>query len=424
MSALALNITILVVMLLLSAFFSGSEMAFLASNKLIIEINRGRYPRITKVIDIFLAKPSILISTILIGNNVAMVVYGLVFGDVFGSWFQQFTSSQSITLLVQTLVSTVIIIVTAEFLPKNLIQLNPSAMLNVLALPLFFFYVLFYPIGLLMNAASSFIITKILRSPAPSSNVNILPGRVDFDNLVTQQADDHDADSDVGLEARLMRNALDFSQIKVRDCFVPRTDLVAVSIDDDVTSLREKFISTGLSKILVYKNSVDNIVGYVHVSEMFRGAKSIRNMVSPVAFVPETMRANLLLRQFTSQHKSIAIVVDEFGGTSGLITLEDVLEEIFGEINDEHDVTEYEERKLDDGSFIFSARLEVDYLNEKYGLRLPVSDDYDTLAGLVLSITQSIPHQDEVVSLDGFEIKVINVDHAKIDKVMLSVLNS
>lgn len=408
-------------MLLLSAFFSGSEMAFLASNKLLIEIGRQKHPRVTSIIDIFNSNPSLLIATILVGNNVTMVIYGLVFSDTVGPVLSNYISSPTLTLLAQTIISTIIIIVTAEFLPKSLIQINPSTMLYVVAVPLFFFYIIFYPLSVVMQKASSFVIKYILRTRSEEQPQSLLPGRVDFDNLVSMQAEKNPDDSEVGLEAKLMRNALDFSKIKVRDCYIPRTDMVAININESVDHLHKKFVSSGYSKILVFNESIDNIVGYVHVSEMFKGSKSIRSMMSPIAVVPETMRANLLLKQFTSQHKSIAIVVDEFGGTSGLITLEDVLEEIFGEINDEHDDDDLIDERLDDETYVFSGRMEVDDINEKYGVHLPTSDDYDTLAGLILSETQSIPREGDVVEVDRFEFKVLQAGHTTVDKIQMRV---
>ena len=416
---LAANITVLAIMLFLSAFFSGSEMAFLASNKLLIEIGRQKHPRITSIIDIFNAKPSLLIATILIGNNVTMVIYGLVFSDTVGPLLSSHISSPMLVLLAQTIISTIIIIVTAEFLPKSLIQINPSAMLYIMAAPLFFFYIVFYPISVIMQKASAFVIKYVFRSRQEESTQSLLPGRVDFDNLVSMQAEKNPDDSEVGLEAKLMRNALDFSKIKVRDCYVPRTDMVAISVNESVEHLHRKFIESGYSKVLIFNGSIDNIIGYVHVSEMFKGAKSIRSMMSPIAVVPETMRANLLLKQFTSQHKSIAIVVDEFGGTSGLITLEDVLEEIFGEINDEHDDDDLIDQKLDDETYVFSGRMEVDDINEKYGIHLPTSDDYDTLAGLILSETQAIPQEGDIVNVDRFEFKILQAGHATVDKIQM-----
>lgn len=396
-------------------------MAFLASDKLVMEINRKKFPRMSKITDIFMANSGVLISTILVGNNVAMVIYGLAFSEMFGPFFtSRFTDNATVLLFCQTIVSTIIIIVTAEFLPKTLIQINPSVMLNILALPLMFFYILFYPIGRGMQLAAHFFITKVLRSKATTADEPLIPGRVDLDNLLSMQADAvTESNSDVSQEAKLMKNALDFSKIKVRDCFIPRTEIAAIDITDTVDELDKMFIETGYSKILVYEDSIDNIIGYVHVSGMFKGAKSIKSMMTPIVVVPETMSANLLLKQFTGQHKSIALVVDEFGGTAGMITMEDVLEEIFGEIADEHDTVEYVEKKIDEGEYVFSGRLEIDYLNEKYDLGLPVSDDYDTLAGLILNTTQSIPARDEVVELDGFTIRILVAGKAKIEKVKL-----
>ncbi len=416
------SIAILILMLILSAFFSGSEMAFLSSNKLLLEINRTRHPRISRIIDTFYKNQSTLIATILVGNNVTMVIFSLVFSDMYGVLIDGYISSQSLILLTQTLISTLIIIVTAEFLPKNIIQLNPSSALNLAAIPLFFFYILFYPLGVVMQAAASFVIRHLFHTPQEEQSENALLSRIDFDNLVTKQAElVSDPDSDVGLEARLMRNTLDFNKVKVRDCYVPRTDIVAISSDDSIENLYKKFVETGYSKILIYKGSIDNIIGYVHVSEMFKDAQLIRNVMRPIAVVPETMRANMLLRQFTSQHKSIAIVVDEFGGTAGLITLEDVLEEIFGEINDEHDEDDMMDKQVDHSTFIFSGRMEVEDINEKYGLKLPLNDDYDTIAGLILSETQAIPKVNDVIMIDNFEFKILVAGHATIDKVLLSV---
>lgn len=411
---------ILISMLVLSAFFSGGEMAFLASSKLLIEINREKSPRLTTILDIFYRHSSQLIATILLGNNVTMVVFGLVFDDTFGPFLREHIGSATLALLAQTLLSTIVIIVTAEFLPKNIIQLNPSAMLYALAVPLLIVYILFYPIAALMQWLAAALLRLLFSDMRGAGKEPLLLGRIDFDTLVNEQAQQAEEDSEVGLEARLMRNALDFSDIRVRDCYVPRTDIVAIEDNDSPTELHAKFISTGKSKILVYHDTIDNVTGYVHVSEMFRGQRSIREMMQPIACVPETMRANMLLRQFTSQHKSIAIVVDEFGGTAGLITLEDVLEEIFGEINDEHDQTELVERDLGNGKYIFSGRMEVDYLNDKYDLRLPVSDDYDTLAGLILAITQSIPVKGDIVETEGFSFKVVAAGHATVDKVLLT----
>ena len=413
--------TVLIVMLALSAFCSGSEMAFMSSNKLLLEINRKKHPRISKIIDIFLSKPDILISTILVGNNVALVIFGLEFGYLFGPYLSENFGSPSVILLIQTLISTVVIIVTAEFLPKTIIQINPTTMLNILAVPLLLIFIIFYPIGRLMQMLAHFIIKYIFKSKIEHNREGWLPSRVDLDNLLQRQSQTTTNDASVTQEARLMKNALDFSNIKVRDCAVPRTEIVAVDINDSIDELKQKFIDTKYSKILVYQYNIDNIIGYVHVSEMFHAAKSIRSMMTQIVVVPETMRANTLLKLFTEQHKSIAIVVDEFGGTAGMITLEDVLEEIFGEINDEHDVNELEEKQLSETEYIFSSRLEIDYLNEKYNLKLPISDDYDTLSGLLLNQTGAIPKSGDVVEFEDFEIKILTTSSARIETVRLTV---
>lgn len=420
-SALATDIVVLLVMLALSAFYSGSEMAFVSSNKLLIEIGRSKHPRLASIIDIFYAHSSLIITTILVGNNITMVIFGLVFSDTVTPLIGSYVGSASLVLLLETILSTVVIIITGEFLPKSLVQLNPSLVLYVVALPLYLFYLLFYPISAVMQKLATLFIRYVLRSPTSEQSATMLPGRVEFDELVSRQVASGDGGTDVGMEAKLMRNALDFSKIKVRDCYVPRTDVVAVSIDESVERLYKKFVDSGFSKILIYRGPFDNIVGYVHVSEMFKGGKSIREMMSPIAIVPETMRANLLLKQFTSQHKSIAIVVDEFGGMSGMITLEDVLEEIFGEINDEHDQDGQECRRVDDHTYVISGRVDVDDINKSFGLRLPLSDDYDTLGGLILSATHSIPRQGDIVRVGDYELKVAQAGRATVDKVVLSV---
>ncbi len=397
-------------------------MAFMASDKLSLEINRRRFPRMSRIVDLFMARPGVLIATILVGNNVALVVFGLLFNELSMPILHGYALSASGILLLQTVVSTIIIIVVAEFLPKTLIQRNPSLMLNLLALPLFFFYVVFYPIGSAMQRFAHFLIGKIFGKTEVDENADLLPGRVDLDNLLSKQAETQSSRPSAQLvsqEAKLMKNALDFAKIKVRDCTVPRNEIVAVDINDSLEELREKFVTSHHSKIIVYDETIDNIVGYVSVSELFLHAKNIRSITLPILIIPETMSAKTLLEQFREHHKSMALVVDEFGGTAGIVTLEDVLEEIFGEINDEHDIQIYEERRIRNDEYIFSGRLEIDYLNDKYGLGLPVSDEYDTLAGLILSESRAIPERGEVVEIDGFTFKVVEATHTRVDKVNL-----
>lgn len=417
------SIVFLILMLFFSAFFSGSEMAYLSSNRLELEINRKKSPRTSRIIDIFMADSGTLIATILVGNNIALVIYGLLFGDIMNPLIQQYiTTSNSLILLTQTVLSTIIIIVTAEFLPKTIIQINPSRMLNVLAMPLLFFYVVFFPIARGMQSCAHFFITKILHQKVDDDTDNLLPSRIDLDNLLSNQSETNNGntESEVAKEAKLMKNALDFGKIKVRDCAIPRTEIEAVDITESIEELNNTFIRTGYSKILVYEETIDNIIGYVHASSMFKKPTDIRSIMNPIAVVPETMEAKMLFKRFTGEHKSIALVVDEFGGTAGMVTLEDVLEEIFGEINDEHDTPDYIEKVCADGEYIFSGRLEIDYLNDKYNLDLPTSDDYDTLAGLILSITESIPRPEEVFETEGFEFKILVATQARIETIKLT----
>lgn len=420
------SVLVILLMLFCSAFFSGGEMAFLASNKLMLELNRKRYPRMSRIIDIFMLKPDLLISTILVGNNVALVVYGLEFGNLFGPMIEHYISNEpSVVLLVQTLISTVIIIVTAEFLPKTLIQFNPSLMLNIFAPLLLVFYILFYPVAVFMQLSAKFFIKYILRSKCVDNSTAMMPCRVDLDNLLKGQTENANENNDnVSQEAKLMRNALDFSNIKVRDCAVPRTEIVAVSIDSTMSELKDIFVESRYSKILVYEETIDNIVGYVHVSEMFKNSSSVRESMTPIEVVPETMSGNDLLKLFKGKHKSMALVVDEFGGTAGIVTLEDVLEEIFGEIDDEHDDVEYEEQQLSENEYLFAGRLEIDYLNDKYQLDLPISEEYDTLAGLVLDATGTIPEKGDFIKVNGFEIVVEESSMSKVDKLRVKKMMS
>lgn len=412
-------------MLVFSAYFSGSEMALNASNKLMLEINRKHFPRLSKITDVLVNNSGVVISTILVGNNIALVVYGLAFGRLFSPAFTQYVSDNATALLLtQTVISTIIIIIFGEFLPKTLIHINPSTMLSVLSVPMIFFYYLFYPIGKSMQWLSKGVIRVFFRSGSTSTKADQVPGRIDLNSLLEAQAETESKGEDIAQEARLMKNTLDFRDTKVRDCFKPRNEIVALSIDDTVAELKRRFISTGLSKILIYDDNIDNIIGYVHVSALFNKVSSIRDVMQQILVVPETMNANALFKQFTSQHKSIALVVDELGGTAGIVTLEDVLEEIFGEIADEHDQVAYEETVIDGNEFVFSGRLELDYLNEKYNLKLPTSDDYDTLAGLILNINESIPQTGEVITTECFRFDILAATNAKIEKVKITVLSS
>ncbi len=416
------SIAIILATIFLSAFFSGSEMAYLTSNKLILEINKKKFPTVSRVIEKFNNNNGIFISTILIGNNVALVIFSLEMSKVMSPVLLSAGANETLAMLVQTLVSTLIILITAEFLPKTLTQINPASILNIVALPMYLFYIIFYPISKFTQWISFRIISLIFKVPNADKKEKMLLGRIDLDNLLTKhQSQPESLNNIVPKEVKLLKNALDFTKIKIRECTIPRTYVEAIEVNDTIENLKNKFIESGFSKVMVYRDSIDNIIGYVHVSELFKSPKRIRNVMNPISVVPETMSANKLLELFTEQHKSIALVVDEFGGTSGLITLEDILEEIFGEIDDEHDIPDYIEEVISLNEYRFSARLEIDYINEKYNLKLPVSDEYETLAGMILWHNQSIPKRGEETIIDNFEIEITEASNAKIEEVRIKV---
>jgi CBS domain containing-hemolysin-like protein len=415
------ELTIIFFALLFSAFFSGCEMAYLSSNKLLIELNKKKFPLLGKIIERFTKKPSVFITTLLIGNNIALVVYGLQMAKLIEPYLKVYMSSDFMVLLIQTIISTIIILVTAEFLPKTLFRINPILILNIFAIPLQFFYILFYPVTM-----STIFVSRLLMRVGIGVNlpdeINELPfGRVDLDNLLSQHEKKDQRSSEVPQEVKLLKNAIDFSKIKIRECIVPRTDIVAAEINEDIKELQKKFVETGFSKILIYKDNIDNIIGYVHVSQLFKKPKILKNIISPISIVPESMSANVLLKQFTDENKSIALVVDEFGGTAGIITLEDILEEIFGEIDDEHDVSEHIEVKINDKEYKFSGRLEIDYINEKYNLNLPESENYETLAGMILYFFEAIPKVNDEIEIESFRIKILEATNSKIDLVKITL---
>jgi CBS domain containing-hemolysin-like protein len=416
------HFSIILITLILSAFFSGSEMAFLSTNKLMIELNRKRHPALSKITDRFFKKPGLFISTILIGNNIALVVYGLYMASIIEPELNKFIKADVSILLIQTIASTLIILTVAEFLPKVLFRLNPGTTLNLLAVPLSIFYWIFYPLSKIMLKFSNFFIKKILKAPGSPEQDSIVIGRVDLDHLIMEHQDKNRERSTMPDELKFFKNALDFSDLKIRECSVPRTELEAIDIEEELEILKQRFIDTGYSKILVYKDNIDNIVGYVHVSAIFRNPKKLKNVVSPISVVPETMPASKLLEIFTKEHKSIVLVVDEFGGTSGIVTLEDILEEIFGEIDDEHDVSDLIEKQTAENSFLFSGRIEIDYINEKYNLQLPVSDDYETVAGFILFHNESIPEANEEIEIEYFRIKIIEATKSKIELVQITII--
>jgi CBS domain containing-hemolysin-like protein len=419
---------IIVLSLLFSAFFSGMEIAFVSSNKIHIEIEKKQSGFLSHLLKKITAKPSKFIATMLIGNNIALVVYGLYMGDVLVNWFAQYLSTDStllhylfneLSLLTQTIISTLVILVTAEFLPKVFFQIYANSLLKLLALPAYIFYLLFSVFSGFVIWISDFVLKTFFKTKG--DEVQLAFTKVELGNYISEQMESVEADDEVDSEIIIFQNALEFSEVKAREAMVPRTELTAIEIHDSIKNLSTLFTQTGHSKIVVFKNSIDDILGYVHAFDLFKNPKSIKSMLMPVEFVPETMLAKDILNVLTKKRKSLAVVLDEYGGTSGILTVEDIVEELFGEIEDEHDSVALIEEQLDECSFLFSARLEVDYLNETYKLQLPEHENYETLGGLIVHFTQEIPEQNQQIKIENFQFTIQEVSNTKIELIALKI---
>jgi CBS domain containing-hemolysin-like protein len=414
---------IIIITLCISGFFAGMEIAFLASNKLRLELNRKQGLFSSRFIAVFLAKPSQYIATVQIGNNIALVIYSLAMASILEPLIQLFLDSEFAILAIQTLISTLIILITAEFLPKTLVRINPNLILSFLALPMIIVYYLLYPITFLVTWISDLIIKSITKSSDREQVHNAVFSKVDLDHLINEsQSENGQQYLDDETEIKLFQNALDFSNVKLRDCMVPRMEIAALEVNSSVEELRQKFIETGFSKILVYEDTIDNIIGYVTSKELFKNPSTIQSKIIPLSYVPETMAANKLLEKFIMERKGVAVVVDEFGGISGMLTIEDIMEEIFGEIEDEHDTDEFIEKKIGENMYLFSGRLEIDYLREQYRLSIARSEDYDTLAGFIMFHCEKVPDFNETVIIGNFEFKILKVSRTRIELVQLKVM--
>ena len=409
-------LTVILICLLLSAFFSGMEIAFVASYKLRIEIDKTDKSISQTLIDLFISNSGMYITTMLVGNNVVMVIYGIFMKDYLSGYLDFLHLSLGMKVLVETLITTLIILVFAEFLPKTLFRLRPNAFLRVFAVPVFLFYLLFFPITYFSVWLGGVLLRIVTGKKMEQKEPNKAFGKIDLNNLI-EEGEVSDEKNEEIHEIKLFRNALDFSEVKLRECIVPRTDLVALPIDADRKELTDLFVQTGLSRILIYKENIDNIIGYVHSSSLFKNPATIEQALSGVIIVPETMSASHLLNLFIKQQRSIAVVVDEFGITAGIVTIEDIMEEIFGEIEDEHDHPSLKEEVVSDHEYIFSGRLEVDYLNEKYDLNLPENEEYETLAGYILYFNESIPAEGEKILINNVVFEVLSVKNARIEEV-------
>lgn len=419
---------IILIILFFSAFFSGLEIAFISANRLKIEIDKKNHIFPSGIISIFTSNPGHFIASLLIGNNIALVIYGILMARLIEPVLHNNfgISNEIIVLSLQTLISTLIILFTGEFLPKTLFRIRPNIILNILALPFFIFYILFYPITLITIWLTNLILRIGLNSKIKITKKTEKPvfAKVDIDYLLSEtQATDNNA-IDEQAELKIFQNTLEFSRLKGRDCMVPRTDITAIEANSSIKELQDKIITTGYSKILVYEDSIDNITGYVNSKDLFKQPSSIKSIQLPLFFVPETMHINVIFNKLIMERKSIALVVDEYGGTSGIITLEDIIEEIFGEIEDEHDTPEFIERQISDTEFIFSARIEIDYINEKYKLGIPESDEYDTLAGFIIYNYENIPEQNTKIIIDPFQIKILKVSNTRIELIHLKILKN
>jgi CBS domain containing-hemolysin-like protein len=413
------DLIVIILTLLFSALFSGVEIAFISANRLKIELDRQKGNLNSKIIGYFYEKEQRFIGTLLTGNNIALVVFGIYFAGklnpVISAWGIQ---DEILLLLTQTLLSTILVLIVAEFFPKAIFQINPNGFLKTFAVFMWVLYwIMFIPTAVVMSL--SFGILKILR--IETKNSEKIFSKVDLEHYVQDLNERIKEEEEFGNEVQILQNALDFSRIKARDCMIPRPEIISIDVDDSIEDLSALFIKTGISKILIYRENIDNIIGYVHSFEMFKNPTAIHQVLKPINFVPEAIPGKELLEIFTSKSSNIAVVVDEYGGTSGVITIEDIIEEIFGDIEDEHDVEEWLEEKIDDSNYRFSARAEIDYINETYKLNLPESDSYETLGGLIITELESIPEVDQELTVGNYLLKVEEVSERRIEIVRLTL---
>ena len=410
----------IIITMVFSAFFSGMEIAFVSSNRMLAEMDKERNGFTQRIISLFYAHPNGFVSTMLVGNNIALVIYGILIARLFDNTI--FAGMDAgFTVPADTILSTLIVLFTGEFLPKTLFKANPNRLLAVFSPFAYICYVVLWPISKFSTFLSK-VILRVFGLKMDDESADDGFSKVDLDYLVQSSIDNAEKDSDINDEVKIFQNALDFSDTKVRDCMVPRTEIQAVDWDASLEELQQKFVESGNSKIVVYKEDIDHIEGYIHSSELFRSPKKWQDHIRTMPFVPETMQAQKLMKIFLQQKKTLGVVVDEFGGTSGLVSLEDIVEEIFGDIEDEHDSTKYVAKQIADGDYLLSARLEIDKVNEMFDLDLPESDEYMTIGGLILHEYQSFPKLNEVVKFDKYEFKIIKSTSRKIELVQLHIL--
>ena len=390
-----------------SAYFSGMEIAFVSSNKLRFEMDRNEQSITSRILSIFYHNPNNFISTMLVGHNIALVIYGILMAELIEqNLLAGYITNEFLLVLTQTIISTLIILVTGEFLPKTLFKINPNFTLSLFAIPTFICYIVLYPISKFASGISGVLLlltgTKINKEASEKAFT-----KVDLDHFIQSSIENSANEEEINTEVKIFQNALDFSSIKIRDCMVPRTEIIAIEDDASMEELMELFVEKGISKIIVYQDNIDNITGYIHSSELFREPENWQQCIRQLPIVPETMNANKLMKIFMQQKKSLAVVVDEFGGTSGIVALEDLVEQIFGEIEDEHDTTSYVAKEVGNNEYVLSGRLDIEKANEMFSLELPESDEYQTIGGLILHEYQSFPKAHEIITLGNFQFRIL-----------------
>ena len=409
---------IILLSLLCSAFFSGMEIAYVSSNRLNLEIEKKQKGLIPKILSIITKDPSRFISTMLIGNSFALVIYGLFMGQFIIDYLSFLFSpsmNELTVLLLQTIISTLLILIAAEFIPKVLFQIYSNFSMKIFSIPAYIFYIILYPVTGLVIIISNFILKTFFKVNTDDSEFSF--SKVELENYIENEIDK--SDNNLDSEIEIFQNALELSEIKARDVMVPRAEIIALENTSNIIDAKKLFVETGFSKIPIYRNSIDNIVGYIHSFDFLKKPQNINEFILPVVFVPEPMLVNDVLEKLTRESKSIAVVIDEYGGTSGIITVEDIVEELFGEIEDEHDNYDLHEKKISEGIYEFSSRLEIEYLNKSYSLDLPESESYDTLGGLIVFNKEEIPKVGDEVQINGYSIQIIHASSSKIEKVIL-----
>lgn len=411
------EIVVIILSILASAFFSGMEIAFVSANKMHIELEKKKEGFTAKILTKLTLKSSKFITTMLVGNNIALVIYSFFMGEFIVRFL---ALNPLLTLLAQTIISTIVILVTAEFLPKAIFRIFANESLKVFAIPAYVFYVLFHFLSEGITTISDFILRVFLNTKPDIEQTEF--SKAELENYITEQLEKAET-KDVDSEIQMFQNALDFNDVKAREVMIPRTEILAVDISESILNVKNLFVNTGFSKILVYKNSLDEIVGYVHAFDMFSKPKSLRSVLLTVEFIPESMMINEVLNVLTKKKKSIAVVLDEYGGTSGIMTVEDIVEELFGEIEDEHDTVVLTEKKINNREFEFSARLEIDYINDAYEFTLPKDEGFETLGGLIVEHSESIPEENQVIEIENYQFTILKASSSKIEEVYLKVLS-